>query len=158
MSETDRGLLQQVAEKKAFADLRNRAYGYLARREHSACELRKKLQRFDLYEQTEILIRELIEQNAQSDQRFAEQIGRVRFSAGKGPTVLQHELNQHHVDPVIVEEVMSAYEGQWARLAEEVRRKKFGVEMPEDYKQWARQARFLQQRGFTPAEIRSFKD
>jgi SOS response regulatory protein OraA/RecX len=30
--------------------------------------------------------------------------------------------------------------------------------MPKDYKLWARQARFLQQRGFTANEIRSFKD
>jgi len=158
VSESDNESLQDAVEKKALADLRNRAYGYLARREHSVHELRNKLQRFDEYSQVDTLLQDLREQNAQSDQRFAEQIGRVRVSAGKGPTVLEHELNQHRIDPAIIEEIMNAYEGKWAQLAEEVRCKKFGKPMPKDYKLWARQARFLQQRGFTANEIRSFKD
>ena len=149
--------IQEVAQHKALADLRNRAYGYLARREHSAHELKKKLDRFDEYGQIVELIKELNSQNAQSDLRFAEQIGRVRVAAGKGPMVLQQELEQNRIDSVIIEGVMAIYEGEWTALAEQARQKKFGAAEPENYSQWAKHARFLQQRGFTANEIPPYR-
>ncbi len=42
----------------------------------------------------------------------------------------------------------------WVDRAREVRQKKFGKSLPADYAGKAKQARFLQYRGFTGAQIR----
>ncbi len=148
--------LEQIGQKKAYLKLQDKAYEYLARREHSQTELRRKLRRFDEFDHADQLIRDLIQKGAQSDQRFAEQLGRVRVGAGKGPVILEQELNKNRIDPVIIETVMDQYQGQWTVLAEQVRQKKFGESRPLEYREWARQARFLQQRGFTSREISGF--
>ncbi len=145
--------LSQLATKKQFLALLDRAYQYLMRREHSEHELRRKLARWDELDQIDQAIALLKERNAQSDLRYAEHVARVRFNAGKGPAVLKQEFSQHKIDVVIVEEVMAEYAGRWSGLAETVRQKKFGPEAPSDYKTWAKQARFLQQRGFSSNDI-----
>lgn len=150
--------LTQAALKKALSDLRDRAFRYLVRREHSAWELGDKLARFDDHDLRDYLLEKLTEEDAQSDRRFAENLGRVRTRTGKGPMVLQNELHKHRIDPLIIEEVMAVYEGQWAEMAEQVRVRKFGSPVPVDYKEWARQARFLQQRGFSAEHIRRADD
>jgi regulatory protein len=43
----------------------------------------------------------------------------------------------------------------WAATARELRRRRFGVSPPGDYPERARQARFLQYRGFTAEQIRA---
>lgn len=150
-------VLEQTSRLQDLVQLRNRAYKYLARREYSRSELRHKLKPFDRYDQTDQLLLELVQQNAQSDQRFAEQLGRVRVNAGKGSIMLEQELKQHHIDSAIIEAVMQAYDGEWKQLAEKVRVKKFGPEMPTDYREWTRQARFLQQRGFSTSDIPEYR-
>lgn len=144
--------------KKQFLALLDHAYRYLMRREHSEHELRQKLRRWDESDQIDEALKVLKERNAQSDLRYAEHLARVRFNAGKGPAVLKQELKQHQIDPVIMEEVMSEYDGKWSASAEEVRQKKFGLESPKDYKTWAKQARFLQQRGFSSQDIPGYDD
>ena len=150
-------VLDRESRLQDLVQLRNRAYKYLARREYSRWELKQKLQSFDRYDQVDLLLEELVQQNAQSDQRFAEQLGRARVSAGKGSIVLEQELKQHQIDPIIVELIMQTYDGEWRALAEKARKKKFGPEMPTDYKAWARQARFLQQRGFSTSDIPEYR-
>ncbi|MGI9317978.1 MAG: regulatory protein RecX [bacterium] len=149
--------LEQAARVKELALLRDRAYQYLTRREYSLYELRQKLKPKDQFEQLELLLKELIQQNAQSDQRFAKQLGRARVNSGKGSILLEQELNQHRIDPIIIESTMDDYAGEWKQLAENARVKKFGPDLPTDYKEWARQARFLQQRGFTVSDIPDYR-
>ncbi len=150
--------LTEIAQREALANLRDRAYRLLARREHSRHELGRKLASHDAHDQLDGLLAALVEEGALSDERFAEQLGVARFNAGKGPRVLEQELRQHHLDDALVEAVMSRYADGWRELADRVRRKKFGPESPADYREWARQARFLQQRGFTSEQIGSFRD
>ena len=157
LDDRQRSDLEQSATLQALTQLRNRAYTYLARREYSQLELRQKLEPHDRFAQVEKLLDELVQQNAQSDDRFAEQLGRTRVNAGKGPVLLEQELKQHRIDPEIIERVMKEYQGEWKRLAENARIKKFGPELPADYKDWARQARFLQQRGFSTRDIPEFR-
>ena len=148
--------LIELDSRKQYLTLRDKAYEYLARREHSRSELLRKLARFDKLDQSEALLTELVEMGHQSDQRFAEQISRARVSAGKGPMMLLQELSRNKIDAIIIEELMATLIDQWHGLAETVRVKKFGTKLPSDYKEWARQSRFLQQRGFTTEQIRSF--
>ncbi len=101
------------------------------------------------------LLAELAEQGAQSDARFTEQHCRRRYQGGRGPVKLRYELAQHCIEEALIERVMSGYETRWRALAIEVRRKKFGAS-PASYRDWARQARFLQQRGFTTEQIEPY--
>ncbi len=103
----------------------------------------------------ERLLAELAEQGAQSDFRFTEQRCRHRYQTGRGPVKLRHELAQHCIDESIAAQVLSEYQTKWRELAAQVRRRKFGEQPPATYKEWAKQARFLQQRGFAPEQIES---
>lgn len=169
-----------------YAALRAAAYRHLARREHSAWELRRKLQSavtlasaaaagkrqvrkraaglagLDTVDAAALpalldrLLAELAAAGAQSDARFAEHLGRWRFQTGRGPVKLRFELTEHQIDPALIERVMAEYEPQWRALAAQIRARKFGAAPPADYKTWARQARFLQQRGFKSEHIEPF--
>lgn len=150
--------IRAVADARALHALRERAYRLLARREYSCYELRRKLTPHDGHGQLDLLLDTLDSEGSLSDRRFAEQLGRSRYQAGKGPRLLEQELRRHRLDEDIVQEVMSQYRESWRDLAAEVRQKRFGTAPPEDYRAWAKQARFLQQRGFTADEIGSYDE
>jgi regulatory protein len=57
-----------------------------------------------------------------------------------------------------LEEAFSEAEVDWLAVAKTVRHKKFGDGKPADYKERARQARFLQYRGFSGEQIHSALD
>ena len=137
-----------------YAKLWNKALDALARREHSVHELRRKL----IHAATDAEVAAAVMTQLQSDglvndERFAEQLCRSKYRRGFGPVRVKYELNQHRLTPEIIEQAMVAYEGEWASRAVEVREKKFGASQPENYKDWAKQARFLQSRGFGSDEI-----
>ena len=138
---------------KLYLKLRGKAYRLLGRREHSAWELRRKLQHAEHPELVERLVAELTAEEVQSDFRFTEQHCRRRYQNGRGPVKVRYDLAQHRIEETLVERVMSGYETKWPALAAEVRCRKFGEQAPASYKDWARQARFLQQRGFTTEHI-----
>ena len=146
----------QSEEPEYAALLTDRAYKMLARREYSAHELRQRFRQQAPEQICELVIENLIAENAQSDHRFAEMLCRSRYNAGKGPVKLIHELNSHYIDPIIIEQAMAPYDGLWKDLANQVRIRKFGEKPPVDFKEWARQARFLQGRGFSSDQIEQF--
>jgi len=131
-----------------------RAVSYLANREHSAHELAQNLNKagFDA-EEVEKVIQQLKETNLQSDVRFAESFIRSRANRGYGAVRINMELKDRGVAADIITECMTAAEIDWFTLASEVRCKRFGEEMPDDYKSRAKQQRFLQYRGFTHEQI-----
>jgi regulatory protein len=147
---------EDKSEETLVADLVARSYKMLMRREYSAEELRKKFRDLATRETVETVIERLISLNAQSDERYAEMLCRARFNAGKGPVRIMHDLSQQRIASEIVESSMAEYEGKWKSLAEEIRLRKFGAKPPENYSEWARQARFLQQRGFSTVQIGHF--
>tara|TARA_Y100000746_G_scaffold232213_1_gene248331 strand:- start:2266 stop:2649 length:384 start_codon:yes stop_codon:yes gene_type:complete len=120
----------------------------LMRREHSKLELFQKLQikGFDI----DIInnsISKLVQQNNQSDERFAEDFIMMRFNQGKGPVRIVSELKMRGINTFN----LSAFD--WFELAKEIRQKKFGNQLPLDYKEIAKQKRFLQSRGFNIDQI-----
>jgi regulatory protein len=147
-----------LSEKEILTDLIQRAYKMLARREYSVQEIRNKFRSENDTEIIDAVIEYLIENNSQSDQRYAEMLCRSRFNAGKGPLKLLHELRNQNIDEEIIELTMSDYSGKWKNLADEVRVRKFGEELPDNFSEWSRQARFLQQRGFSSEQINQFKN
>ena len=84
----------------------------------------------------------------QSDRRFAEQYVRSR-GARFGAQRLRRELRQRGIDDELgARAIADALEGDEIDRAQRVWQARFG-DAPHDPKEWARQARFLQYRGFS---------
>ena len=145
--------MQAEERKKHFAVLWARATAALARREHSAFELRKKLKQRDEFDLADEVIDALLIDDLVSDERFAHMLCRSRFNKGVGPVRIEHELNQHQIRAEWIEVAMVDYAHRWIDQLQGIKQRKYGGSAPEDYKSWAKQARFFQQRGFTSAQI-----
>ena len=120
----------------------------LMRREHSRLELFQKLQTkgFDV-DVVNDSISKLVEQNYQSDDRFSEEFIQMRFNQGKGPVKIASELKIRGINTFD----LSVFD--WFQLAKEIRQRKFGDLSSIDFKETAKQKRFLQSRGFTLDQI-----
>jgi regulatory protein len=142
-----------MAEARAAA--RRAATALLARREHSRHEINQKLKKKG---HPAAIVAEVAEQLAQegklSDNRFAESLAHSRRGRGQGPVRIRRELAEKGVGSEVVAELVDASAPDWLRLAETTRRKKFGEALPATAAERARQARFLQYRGFTSEQIR----
>ena len=140
-------------KKQQDRTLKQRAVAYLARREHSRAELAKKLSAYGEQEEIDSVLNSLQDAKLLSDQRFAAAFVRSRaerFGAGR----LRQELRQRGVEDGLVAQELAVddlpSEIERARL---VWKKKFDAQ-PVDAKDWARQARILQGRGFSSDVIR----
>lgn len=127
---------------------------YLARREHSRDELCRKMEKagFDANVALDA-IEQLRKDGLQSDRRFVEAFVQSRINQGKGPTRIRSDLKQRGIRDAMIHEVLLETEQDWYALAKEARAKKFGLDEPADFKDKARQMRFLQYRGFEPDQI-----
>ena len=133
-------------------------YAYLVRllaaREQSQAELRRKLlEKGCTSEAIENTLKEAVETNIQSDQRFAEMSLRVAFNKGHGPNRLKQKLQQHESDSTFVSKLVSCDEYDWFDLAYSVKTKKFGESIESDWQKRQKQQRFLLGRGFTFDQI-----
>ena len=120
----------------------------LMRREHSKLELfnKLKLKGYD-DEIIDSAITQLTEQNYQSDERFAEAFILMRFNQGKGPVRIASELKLRGISSFNLSDF------DWFKSAKEIRKKKFGDLTSSDFKEQAKQKRFLQSRGFSLDQI-----
>jgi len=131
-----------------------RAVGLLARREHSAVELKMKLSKADFDgDEIDDLLVQLAEANLQSDERFAENYLRYRAQRGYGFQRIRQELKERGVATDIIDSALEQSDMDWFSLAATVRCKRFGEQEPQDFKERAKQQRFLQYRGFTHEQI-----
>lgn len=136
-------------------EVRAAALRLLARREHSARELRRKLrEKGHPQESVDSVLAELQQERLLDDTRFADALIASRIGRGQGPMRLLAELRERGVAEAIAEQALAEAECDWTALAATVRRKRFGAAAPADYPQHAKQARFLQYRGFTSEQIR----
>jgi regulatory protein len=137
-------------------EARKKAMDYLARREHSRDELCRKMTKFGFEMNVALDAIEALRQDGlQSDRRFVEAFLQSRISQGKGPTRIRADLSQRGIREAMIHEVLSEVEQDWFALARETRRKKFGADVPAEFKEKARQMRFLQYRGFEPGQIQA---
>lgn len=127
----------------------------LARREHSRHELEQKLADHGFpHDTVTTTLDKLAAESLQSDARFIEAFIASRFRQGKGPVRIRAELSQRGVPAEDVAKAIKVSEFDWLQLAKRVRRSKFGDYMPEDFKERARQMRFLSYRGFDSELVR----
>ncbi|MDR2690475.1 MAG: recombination regulator RecX [Azoarcus sp.] len=138
----------------AEPSLRERALRYLARRDHSRAELARKLAPHGSPEEIDRLLDRMSELALQSDARYAE--AWVRSHAARfGRDRLRGELARRGVERELIESTLDAQDMDTEiGRARALWQARFHGEPPADAREWARQARFLQTRGFAADLIR----
>ena len=134
-------------------ELRQQAIRLLARREHTRAELGRKLAGLGTQEEIAAVLADMEASQLQSDNRTAENY--LRSNASRlGASRLRHTLKSRGVAPETIDEQLAQ-----ADLPDELERaraawsRKFSA-APANPKEWARQARFLQSRGFAGDIVR----
>ena len=126
----------------------------LARREHSAEEIRQKLVKRE-FEADEIAtaLLELKQGDWQSDERFTEAYIRARRLKGFGPVRIAAELRERGVDEVMAKRYLYVDDSIWLQTLEQEYQKKYHGTGYEDFQEKAKRMRFLQYRGFSIDQI-----
>jgi regulatory protein len=137
----------------------NIASVWLARRDYCSAELAERLQRRG-YSQAlvEQALSELLERHYLDDERYAREFVRVHAGRGHGPLRIRYELVGAGAAAAIVDAALAREaeeQGSWGVMARRVRQRRFGETLPEERVERARQARFLQSRGFSTDHIRA---
>jgi len=127
--------------------LRQRALGFLARREYSRLELKRKLAPHAEDEgELESLLEDFQKRGWLSEERYTEQI--IHARRGKyGTQRIVQELREKGVGEEAISAALPELKESELETARAVWAKKFG-QPPVDAKDKARQARFLASRGF----------
>jgi regulatory protein len=141
--------------------LRQRALEYLGKREYSYAELGQKLKSYALKdgleedesfdessanEQVTEILEDFKKRGWLSDARFTEQIVHAR-SHKFGASKIANELREKGVSSELIEAAVEQVKENELENAKNIWRKKFKT-IPVSRDEWARQARFLQSRGF----------
>jgi len=138
-----------VACERAALDL-------LARREHSRRELERKLGARGFPDEMIASTLDALEQSGElAAARFTESFIRARAAKGQGPARIRAELAERGIDREQATQLLRAAGIDWTAVASSVRDKRFGTRRPTDFKERARQARFLEYRGFDRDQIGS---
>jgi regulatory protein len=140
------------------AAVRSAAIRLLARRDFATGELRGRLERKG-FEAGAVAsaVADLVEECALNDARYAANYVSYQAARGQGPVRIAAELKALDLPSELIETALAAGP-DWRALASDIRNRKFGPEVPADWTQKARQARFLQYRGFSSDHIRSALD
>ena len=133
---------------------RTAAIALLARRDFTCRELREKLSARGFKESTAAtVVAELARELILDDGRCAQHYVAYHAGRGHGPVRIAVELRRRGIAADLIDAAL-ATGPDWSALACKVRRAKFGLP-PSSWAQRARQARFLQYRGFSADHIRA---
>ena len=130
------------------------AVGLLARRDYACGELGGKLRerKFDVMV-VERVVDDLRARRLLNDERYAGHFVQYHLARGQGPLRMRRDLENFEVAGALIDAALAAV-ADWAAVARDVRRRRFGAAVPGDWKEKGRQARFLQYRGFSNDHIR----
>jgi regulatory protein len=134
----------------------DKALGLLARREHSARELKSKLalRGFEDGENAAALER-LQAKDFQNDTRFGEMLVRTRIEGGYGPRWIIAELRTHGIDEGRAQALLDAAEPEWPELVRCQLRRRYGGKPAANLAERRKRAAFLLRRGFDAATVQS---
>ncbi|NCF23750.1 MAG: regulatory protein RecX [Gammaproteobacteria bacterium] len=137
-------------------EARKKAMDLLARREHGRVELERKLIAAGVDAAVAAAaLQQLVEEGLQSDRRFVETFVQSRIGQGKGPLRIHADLGQRGIAAGLIDDVLESVGEDWYALARDARTKKFGRSLPAEFRDKARQMRFLQYRGFEPDQVQA---
>jgi regulatory protein len=133
-----------------------RGLSLLARREHSARELARKLAaKGHVPAEAVAAVEQLRERHYQDDDRFAASLARRRAAQGYGPRRIQAELKSHGLGDAAIRHAMATLDVDWSVLAADQLRRRHGGRAATDPVERAARAGFLLRRGFDPATVRA---
>ena len=89
------------------------------------------------------------------DGRYAEHLVVYHANRGRGPVGIAHRLREAGVPADTIAAAVDAGSAEWRHRCAEVRRKRFGANLPATWAEKGRQARFLTQRGFSADQVRA---
>jgi regulatory protein len=136
--------------------VRTAAYALLAGRDFSRHELATRLLRRGYPpELVTAAVAAVVQEGLLREERFAAQFVSQQSGRGRGPVRIRMGLREKGVDAETVDQAFDTTETDWIRAAREARRRKFGPDLPADARERAKQARFLQYRGFSSDQIRA---
>lgn len=142
-----------TAESKKVLEIR--AMRYLARREYSRQELAQKLSisaNLSNSETLTTLLDELERKGFLSAQRVVEQTAHLR-RARYGSQRIIHELKHKGIDAHLIDEIVPTLQATENETANAVWQKKFG-QLPATREEYAKQMRFMMNRGFSVQTVR----
>ena len=138
------------------AELYQYALFLLSRRDYGKAELFARMKR-RLYEKNdgviddaliESVMAKLDEQHFLDDDRVVSLLMEGYVRKGYGPLRIKQEMRQKGFTEPLVELHLEKLDIDWFKKAADVRNKKFGDELPNDFKEKGKQIRYLQYRGF----------
>ena len=124
----------ESSEEYDESALRDSVFRLLGRREQSYQELRRKLiQKRWPNDMVDAVLKDFKEK------------GRLK--------ILAQATQQKGLSVELVERLLDEMDIDWFSLCADLKERRFGEEPPADKKQWMKQVRFLQQRGFNSEQI-----
>ena len=149
---------RRLIQPEAAADpeaIRAAALTLLARRDWLTGELSAKLQATGCSPDATVeVVAELVGEHLLDDGRYAERYVASRAERGQGPMRIAADLASLGAPRELIEAALKAGP-DWRAVARAARRRKFGAAAPASWAEKARQARFLQYRGFSSDHIRA---
>jgi len=131
----------------------------LARREHSAFEIRRKLKQKDIADaEIEQAVERLQQEGLLSDERYAEAYIHMRKGKGYGPLRIALELKERGVAESDYGHCLYAGDMDWRSVLKAAYDKKYANGSCDDYREKAKRIRYLQYRGFPLDEIHELLD
>jgi regulatory protein len=148
-------MARRTSDKQDEPSAYNKALGLLARREHSARELKTKLARrgFDADENAAALER-LRSKDFQNDARFGEMLVRSRIKGGYGPRWIVAELRTHGIGDEQAGTLIAAAEPDWPELIRRQLRRRYGGKPAATMAERSKRAAFLLRRGFDASTVK----
>ncbi len=126
----------------------------LSRRDHGEYELYQKLA-LKGYSEDDIqqAVNFCLDHNYLDDLRYAKSQIRQHVYKGHGERRIRQELNQKRVAESVIELALEEEPQDWFELAKQAAEKKFKGVKAQDQKEYAKQVRFLQYRGYSFEQI-----
>ncbi|MUK51546.1 regulatory protein RecX [Aliivibrio fischeri] len=136
-------------------NLYEHAVTLLAKRDYSSGEINRHLKRNSPDKETMIdaVMERLISHHYLDDSRLIEKEIVKQLNKKHGLVRIKQELKQKELDSLLIEQALEDLDVDWFELAEELRTKKFGDELPKDTKEKTKQIRYLQYRGHSMSII-----
>lgn len=132
---------------KSTPSLRERALAYLSRREYSYQELQQKLRGYaEEHDDIPALLDDFRKRGWLSEERYTEQIIHARKNKF-GSHRIANELREHGISDDLIAKAVAEVKTDEVATARMICRKKYDAP-PQSREEWAKQARFLQSRGF----------
>lgn len=144
------------AERSAnLSAVRAAAVTLLSRRDFATRELHEKLtSRGFEAESVTAALSELTAERLLDDERYAHNYVSFHARRKQGPVRIAADLRAHGLPAELIEAALASGP-DWHALARSIRAARFGTRPPGSWAEKARQARFLQYRGFSSDHIRA---